>query len=175
VSVTAVPLAKLALHVAPQLIPAGLLVTVPEPVPAVCTVSVSVGVILNVAVTELAAVSVTLQAPVPVQAPDHPANVDPALAVGVSVTAVPLAKPALHVVGQLIPAGLLVTVPEPVPAVCTVSVTEGAMVLLKVAVTAVAAFTVTTHVPVPEHAPDHPANVDPVPAAAVSVTVVPPA
>ena len=41
VSVTCVPLPKLSVHVAPQLIPAGELVTVPVPVPvlAICTVS----------------------------------------------------------------------------------------------------------------------------------------
>ena len=39
VSVTMVPLEKLALHVAPQLIAAGLLVIVPAPVPAIWTVS----------------------------------------------------------------------------------------------------------------------------------------
>src|SRR5260221_8189637 len=38
--VTAVPCAKLALHVAPQLIPAGALVTVPVPAPAPGTVSI---------------------------------------------------------------------------------------------------------------------------------------
>ena len=40
VSVTLVPLASLALHVAPQLMPAGLLLIVPEPVPDLATLSV---------------------------------------------------------------------------------------------------------------------------------------
>jgi hypothetical protein len=72
-------------------------------------------------VTEAAAVRVTAQVLVPVQAPDQPANVEPEAAVAVSVTAVPLAKLALHVGAQLIPEGLLVTVPVPVPALWTVS------------------------------------------------------
>jgi hypothetical protein len=71
--------------------------------------------VLNVAVTDVLAVSVTVHALVPVHAPDQPANVDPLAAVGVSVTAVPLLKVALQVCPQLMPAGLLVTVPVPVP------------------------------------------------------------
>jgi hypothetical protein len=47
---------------------------------------------------------------------------EPALGVAVSVTTVPLTKSAAHVAPQLIPAGLLVTVPAPVPARLTVSV-----------------------------------------------------
>jgi hypothetical protein len=126
VSVTMVPLVKLALHVAPQLIPAGLLVTVPAPVPALWTVSWTElgggGVLaVNVAVAETSLVSVTLQVPVPVQAPDQPANVELAFGAAVSVTMVPLVKLALHVAPQLIPAGLLVTFPAPVPAPWTVS------------------------------------------------------
>ena len=68
------------------------------------------------AVTDVLAVSVKLQVAVPLQAPDHPANVPLPLGFAVSVTAVPLAKFALHVEPQLIPAGLLVIVPVPVPA-----------------------------------------------------------
>lgn len=76
---------------------------------------------VNVAVIELALVSVTLQVLVPVQAPDQPANVEVAFGAAVSVTMVPLGKLALQVGPQLIPAGLLVTVPAPVPALWTVS------------------------------------------------------
>jgi len=74
-----------------------------------------------VAGTAVFAVIVTVHAAVPVQAPDHPAKVEPEKATAVSVTCDPVLKLALHVVPQLIPAGLLVTVPEPVPLACTLS------------------------------------------------------
>lgn len=61
-------------------------VTAPVPAPAPVTVTV-VG--LKVAVTACAAVMLTTQAAVPVQAPPHPAKAVPAGAVGVSVTGVP--------------------------------------------------------------------------------------
>ena len=77
--------------------------------------------VLNVAVTDVSAVRVRLHVPVPVQAPDQPVNVEPVLGVAVSATAVPLAKLALQVAPQLMPDGLLVTVPVPVPLPCTVS------------------------------------------------------
>ena len=76
---------------------------------------------LNVAVTEVLAVRVTAHVPVPVHAPDHPANVEPEPGEAVSVTDVPLAKLALHVVPQMIPDGLLVIVPVPLPVLCTFS------------------------------------------------------
>lgn len=119
VSVTAAPLVKLAVQAEGQLIPAGLLVTVPEPVPLVTTVTLTEGVLdgPKLAVTDVLAVRVRLHVPVPVQAPDQPVNVEPELGVAVSVTEAPLLKVALQVVGQLMPAGLLAMVPEPVPAV----------------------------------------------------------
>jgi len=57
-----------------------------------------------------------VQLPVPVQAPDQPLKIELAFGFAVSVTEVPLAKFALHAEPQLIPAGLLVTVPPPDPA-----------------------------------------------------------
>ena len=77
----------------PQLIPAGALVTMPLPAPALLTVSVT-GCKANVAVivAAVAAVTVTAQVPVPEQLPPlQPPNVDPAAGVAVSVTTVPLA------------------------------------------------------------------------------------
>ena len=57
----------------------------------------------------------------PEQAPLHPEKTEPARGDAVKVTVVPLGKEALQVVPQLIPAGVLVTVPLPVPALDTVS------------------------------------------------------
>ena len=64
------------------------------------------------------------------------------------------------------------TVPAPVPSLATVSA-KLAVVLLNVAVTLRAAVIDTVQVPVPVHAPLQPANVEPLAAAAVSVTDVP--
>lgn len=108
------------------------LVTVPVPAPepglepgcAIETVSVKFGGgKLNVAVTVSAAFIVTEHVPVPEHpAPLQPANTDPDAGAAVSVTFVPPVKLAEHPFPQVIPAGLLVTVPAPVPANVTVSV-----------------------------------------------------
>src|SRR5206468_12278323 len=98
-----------------------------------------------------------------------PVKVEPAAGLAVRVTAVPLAKLAEQVATQLIPVGLLITVPDPVPASVTVSAKVGA----KAAVTVVAAETVTTHVPAPLHPPPlHPVKVEPAAGLAVRVTAI---
>src|SRR5258706_16063571 len=98
-------------------------VTVPLPAPAGETVNVKSGV--KVAVTFFAAFIVTMQAPVPVQAPLQPVNAEPAAGVGVSVTSVPGGKPAMQVAPQLMPPGLDEIVPEPAPAGATVRANGG--------------------------------------------------
>ncbi len=146
VKVTCVPLAKFAEQVAGQLIPAGALVTVPVPVPASITDNAKPLVLeLKVAVTVVAAVNVTTHVPVPVQPPPlHPAKVEPSAGLAVRVTCAPLAKLAEHVDPQLIPAGVLATVPEPVPAFVTVRVKP--LPKLKVAVTVTIGLIGTVHV-----------------------------
>jgi hypothetical protein len=79
-------------------------------------------VVVNVAVTDVAAFMVTEQLPVPLHAPLQLTNVDVPFGVAVSVTTVPALKAAEHVAPQLIPAGLDVTVPPPVPAFATLKV-----------------------------------------------------
>lgn len=122
--VTLAPLSKAALQVLPQSIPTGDDVTVPLPVPALLTSSARVVAELSskVAVTALAPSMVTVQAPVPEHGPLHPTKVDPFAAAAFKVTLVALAKEAEQVAPQLIPAGLDVTEPEPVPARVTVRV-----------------------------------------------------
>lgn len=172
-----VPLGKLDVHV-PVTTPVSSLqtkfealqLTAPYAVPFNATVTVSFVVVLKVAVTDSAAFIVSWHVPVPPQAPLQPANVEPDPGVGVSVTTVPLLKFAVHVLGQEIPLGELVTVPVPVPAVETVS---GKVEILNVAVTDSADVIVTTQLPVPLQAPLQPANTDPLVGTSVSVTTVP--
>src|SRR5207249_5454143 len=98
--------------------PVGLPVTVPAPAPSGVMVSVKVGV--KFAVTVVAAETVTVQGPVPVHpAPVQPVKAEPATGVAVSVTTIPIGKPKEHRPGQVIPAGVLVTVPVPAPAIVT--------------------------------------------------------
>jgi hypothetical protein len=118
VSVTGVPWRKLCVQVEPQLIPSGLDVTTPAPVPAVA--SASALSLSKVAVTARSAFTVTVQVAVPEQAPDQPVNDEPAAGVAVSVTGTE-ANGAEQVAPQAIPFGLEVTVPDPLPAVETVT------------------------------------------------------
>jgi hypothetical protein len=173
VNVTVVPETKRAEQVPPQLIPAGFDVTVPSPRSKFdfCTVSVNCGM-LNVARTVREAVRLTVHVvPETASHPDQPANTEPDAAAAVSVTCVPFVNDAAHVLPQLMPAGLDVTVPLPVPGFCTVSVD---CCWLNVACTVRDVFIVTLHV-VPDTAshPDQPANTEPDAAAAVNVTCVP--
>jgi hypothetical protein len=105
----------------------------------------------------------------PLQASPHPTKLELS-GVSVSVTSVPAEKLALHVPGQLIPEGLLVTVPELFPG----RVTDNVGIMLKVAVTCRFPFIVTEQVEeFPLHAPLHPAKVEFVPGVSLSVTWVP--
>ena len=123
VKLTTVPLAKFAEHVVPQEIPDGVLVTVPVPAPLLATVRVKgPGFAVKFALTDFAASMVTLQAPVPLQAPPQPANVEPESGVAVKFTTAPLSKFAEHVGPQAIPGGELATVPVPVPLFVSVRV-----------------------------------------------------
>jgi len=75
---------------------------------------------LKVAVTEAVAATEQVVA-VPVQAPLHPAKPNPVAGVAVKVIWETFVNVPEHVPGQLIPVGLLVTVPVPAPARVTVN------------------------------------------------------
>jgi hypothetical protein len=132
VSVTCNPVAKLAVQADPQLMPAGLLTTVPVPLPAFVTVKLN-AVAVNVAVADCAEFIVMVHVLPPQDCPPHPENVLPLAGVSVNVTCAPWAKFAVQVVGQLMPDGLLTTVPLPVPA--SVTVNAKLVAVLNVAVT----------------------------------------
>src|SRR5688572_29517309 len=149
VSVTGVRAGKDSLQSVGQLIPAGLLVTVPLPPPASCTVTVWDSTRVKVAVTLFAASIVTLQPTVPVHTPLQLVKAKPALGAAVRVMTLPVAKDWAQSVGQSIPTGLLVTRPPSAGSTCTAKVW---VVGWKVAVTVLAASIGTWQEPVPAHA-----------------------
>jgi hypothetical protein len=110
--VTEVPPLKVEEQVCPQSMPAGLLVITPVPGPATDTASDRGPE--KVAPTLVSAFRTTVHFAVPEQAPDQPEKVLEAAGLAVRVMDVPGAKVALQVAPQLIPAGALVTLPEPV-------------------------------------------------------------
>ncbi len=77
--------------------------------------------LLNVAVMAASPSRWTVQAPVPVQAPVHPLNVEPLPGAAVSETAVPEGNDALQALPQSMPTGADMTRPTPLPAGMTVS------------------------------------------------------
>jgi hypothetical protein len=78
---------------------------------------------MKTAVTVLAELMLTTQVPVPLQPPPvQPLSVLPVAGAAISVTEVPLLKLEMQVAPQSIPAGLLVTVPEPAPDLATARV-----------------------------------------------------
>src|SRR2546425_322156 len=166
--------------------PPGLEVTVPRPVPDLLTpranltgaVAVRLGVVVFGEPAEVPVIVTmqlepeTLSHPAPVQ----PGKVEPVAGKALSVTVVPLANEAVapgQAAPQLIPVGLEVTVPLPVPVLVTV---RSKVIVLKVAVTVRAAVIVTRQLE-PETlshpAPVQPGKVEPVAGKALSVTVVP--
>jgi len=157
-----------AAHVPPQLMPAGVLETVPAPVPDLVTVSVNV-VGMNVAVTLRFADMPTVQVPVPEQAPDQPEKVEPLPADAERMTVVSDTNDATQVEPQLMPEGALVTVPVPVPAFVTVRLKNTS----KFAVTLRACDIVTVQLPVPVQAPLQPVKTALPAAVAVRIVVVP--
>ena len=138
-------------------------------IPQLGTAGANVAVTVCAAVTAVAHGFTNPEEHVPLP-PDQPEKTEPAFAVAVSVTVVPLLYGSEQSAPQLIPAGLLVTVPDPVPSLVTDKVNCcGA----KVAVTVLATFIFTTQLPVPEHPPpDQPVNVEPLDGAAIRVTDV---
>jgi len=94
-----------------QEIPAGALVTVPLPVGLTVRTA---GTAVKLAETIVSAARVIWQLPVPLHPPPlHPAKLNPGAGVDANVTCVPTGKGAAQVVGQVMPAGALVTVPPP--------------------------------------------------------------
>lgn len=146
--------------------PRGFEVTVP--VPTVMTVRVKSGV--KVAVQVMSAAIVT-EPSVQSVGPLQPVKVDPVVGVAVRVTTLPLLKEARQVASQVIPVGLLVTVPLPSPARVTVRVNS---IKSKMALQLVNKVMVSViGLAVPVQLPPHLAKVESPEAVAVRVTTVP--
>src|SRR5947199_496926 len=106
------------------------------------------------AVIEVLPFNIRVQFAAPVQPPFQDANASLFAGVSLKVTCVLGGKLAEQVLGQLIPGGLLVTVPVPVPASTTVSCTPGS----NAALTLSCAVMDTLQDPVPAHPPLQPSK-----------------
>ena len=123
IRVTPVPAGYAAKQVVPHVMPAGVLVMVPDTSPALLTAMDLVAAV-NVAVTEMGALPATVQAVAPAQPPLQPVKVEPLVGVAVRVTALPGGYVAEQVLPQMIPSGVLATIPAPAPAFLTVTSKE---------------------------------------------------
>ena len=125
---------------------------------------------MNDAVTVLDVFIVTVHAPVPRQpAPDQPVNVDPTSADAVRVTMSPLTSVSAQSKPQLIPAGVLVTEPNPVPALLTVRLNSNR----NSAATVRSSFMEIRQPPVPKQPLVHPTKMEPVAGVAETATTDP--
>jgi hypothetical protein len=126
-------------------------------------------------VTDSAADIATEQVPVPLHPPAlHPVNTNPVLAVAVNTTVLPDAKLNWQApIGQLIPDGLLTTLPPTVNGPLLEVTFSGKFTPEKLALTLCAPFIVTTHAPAPAQGPFQLINVFPESGFSDSVTTVP--
>ena len=92
------------------------------------TGAVVTGLVSNVAITVVSAFNVTVHAAAPLQPPLQPENVDPDAAAAPRVTLAPAPTVSVHTLPQAIPAGVLVTVPAPVPLRVITSLTPAGLV-----------------------------------------------
>jgi hypothetical protein len=129
-------------------------------------------VVVNVAVTEVTPLPLTVHAPVPLQpAPLQPAKVEPAAGFAVRVTGVPAEYVAKQVLPHWMPAGLLTMLPATSPALLTAIDLVAAV---NAAATATRALPAMVQGPVPAQPPPfQPVNVEPAAGVALSVTGVP--
>src|SRR5687767_1574623 len=101
--------------------PPGEEVTVPVPLPAFSAVT-TYCLRAKVAVTSVAPVSITVQSPVPAQPPpDQPTKYESLALAAVRVMVEPWSYSSAQSLPQSRPWGREVTVPEPLPALATVS------------------------------------------------------
>src|SRR5438046_8699751 len=108
----------------PPSIPTGALVLLAALAIALDTVSAKVGV--NVAVTAVSAVSVTVQGAVPEQAPPlQPVKNNGRAGGADSVTTVPLTEVVVKEIGQSTTVGVVVTIPAAAPTLGTVRTDKG--------------------------------------------------
>ena len=126
------------MHAVPHEIPLGALLTTPEPVTLTWRAKTDVNVALTFCATAMDIVQVGPV--VDLHAPLQAEKTLPSDGLAVSTMLVPLGKSALHVVPHEMPAGALVTLPEPV------TLTWSPKTGVKVALTLCAAVMGTLHV-----------------------------